>query len=178
MKVIQYTGTIDISCTGDCNKTYSAVFRFPLPAGLEYGQVDGDTGSVEGLLVETGSIDIETNSLCTEETCHRVDVSLYNPTMVDASSTGIFTRLKFIFRKHSDSESSDSEESNDDSGSEDETTGEKKVYSIILNEDSSSSDVLNDLFETMSIEVDSHWDCYCKTQQVCGCGCDPLHDGW
>ena len=25
---------------------------------------------------------------------------------------------------------------------------------------------------------DSHWDCYCKTRQVCGCGCDPLHDGW
>lgn len=25
---------------------------------------------------------------------------------------------------------------------------------------------------------DSHWDCYCKTSDVCGCGCDPLHDGW
>ena len=27
-------------------------------------------------------------------------------------------------------------------------------------------------------EIDSHWDCYCKTQKVCGCGCDPKHDGW
>jgi len=27
-------------------------------------------------------------------------------------------------------------------------------------------------------KFDSHWDCYCKTQTVCGCGCDPLHDGW
>ena len=27
-------------------------------------------------------------------------------------------------------------------------------------------------------EYDTHYGCYCKTQQVCGCGCDPLHDGW
>ncbi len=25
---------------------------------------------------------------------------------------------------------------------------------------------------------DSHWDCYCKTRSVCGCGCDSDHDGW
>jgi len=29
-----------------------------------------------------------------------------------------------------------------------------------------------------TIEVDSHYGCYCKTKNVCGCGCDPLHDGW
>lgn len=29
-----------------------------------------------------------------------------------------------------------------------------------------------------SIDYDDHWDCYCKTQNVCGCGCDPRHDGW
>jgi hypothetical protein len=28
------------------------------------------------------------------------------------------------------------------------------------------------------ISHDSHWDCYCKTQKVCGCGCDKRHDGW
>jgi hypothetical protein len=26
--------------------------------------------------------------------------------------------------------------------------------------------------------IDTHYDCYCKTRKVCGCGCDPLHDGW
>ena len=26
--------------------------------------------------------------------------------------------------------------------------------------------------------IDSHWNCYCKTRDVCGCGCDSLHDGW
>ena len=32
--------------------------------------------------------------------------------------------------------------------------------------------------DRISVDYDSHWDCYCKTQDVCGCGCDPLHDGW
>jgi len=30
----------------------------------------------------------------------------------------------------------------------------------------------------ITVHYDSHWDCYCKTQDVCGCGCDPMHDGW
>jgi len=25
---------------------------------------------------------------------------------------------------------------------------------------------------------DTHWDCRCKYQEVCGCGCDSDHDGW
>jgi hypothetical protein len=32
--------------------------------------------------------------------------------------------------------------------------------------------------EWISVDYDTHWDCYCKTKDVCGCGCDPLHDGW
>jgi len=27
-------------------------------------------------------------------------------------------------------------------------------------------------------KVDFHWDCYCKSFPVCGCGCDPDHNGW
>lgn len=30
----------------------------------------------------------------------------------------------------------------------------------------------------LNINVDDHWDCYCKTRKVCGCGCDARHDGW
>lgn len=30
----------------------------------------------------------------------------------------------------------------------------------------------------LAYEYDTHYNCYCKTQKVCGCGCDPLHDGW
>ena len=32
--------------------------------------------------------------------------------------------------------------------------------------------------DRMKLIVDTHWGCYCKTQRICGCGCDPLHDGW
>ena len=36
----------------------------------------------------------------------------------------------------------------------------------------------SDITWIINYNYDSHWDCYCKTRQVCGCGCDPLHDGW
>lgn len=29
-----------------------------------------------------------------------------------------------------------------------------------------------------NLTYDPHYNCYCKTQKVCGCGCDPKHDGW
>ena len=32
--------------------------------------------------------------------------------------------------------------------------------------------------DKITVDYDKHWDCYCKTRRVCGCGCDPLHDGW
>lgn len=34
------------------------------------------------------------------------------------------------------------------------------------------------ILSQVTLYTDTHWDCYCKTQQVCGCGCDPKHDGW
>ena len=44
-------------------------------------------------------------------------------------------------------------------------------------ESDTSNDELNEKF-CITFEYDSHWNCYCKTYRVCGCGCDPLHDGW
>lgn len=40
--------------------------------------------------------------------------------------------------------------------------------------------VLNQLQDEiwLNYEFDSHWNCYCKTRNVCGCGCDSKHDGW
>ena len=29
-----------------------------------------------------------------------------------------------------------------------------------------------------NLDSDPHAGCYCKTQNVCGCGCDSDHDGW
>ena len=50
--------------------------------------------------------------------------------------------------------------------------------------DDLTDSVLDDIIEAVELSndcwatFDSHWDCYCKTKKVCGCGCDPLHDGW
>jgi len=46
---------------------------------------------------------------------------------------------------------------------------------IDVNWDNGIIDVLT---TKIHVTVDTHWDCYCKTRKVCGCGCDPLHDGW
>ena len=45
-------------------------------------------------------------------------------------------------------------------------------------DDTEIQPVIDELLQTITLEVDSHWDCYCKTRSVCGCGCDPKHDGW
>jgi hypothetical protein len=46
-------------------------------------------------------------------------------------------------------------------------------------ESDTSDDELNEKF-CITFEYDSHWNCWCKDRphKVCGCGCDPLHDGW
>jgi len=30
----------------------------------------------------------------------------------------------------------------------------------------------------ITIEFNTHWNCYCQREGVCGCGCDERHDGW
>ena len=37
-----------------------------------------------------------------------------------------------------------------------------------------ASDWCNDV----KIIIDTHWNCYCKYKNVCGCGCDSKHVGW
>ena len=49
--------------------------------------------------------------------------------------------------------------------------------------DDSDDELIDELIEEiknieLAYDYDSHYDCYCKTQEVCGCGCDPLHNGW
>ena len=45
-------------------------------------------------------------------------------------------------------------------------------------DDDDDGDGCSDITWIINYNYDSHWDCYCKTRPVCGCGCDPLHDGW
>ena len=50
-------------------------------------------------------------------------------------------------------------------------------------DDSFNDEIINDIISEIKnvellYEYDTHYDCDCKTQKVCGCGCDELHDGW
>ncbi len=53
-----------------------------------------------------------------------------------------------------------------------------KTDGDILNADTDLQDLFNLLRDDVKLSVDTHWDCYCKRIRVCGCGCDPKHDGW
>lgn len=53
-----------------------------------------------------------------------------------------------------------------------------KTDGDILNNDTDLQDLFNTLRDDIKLSVDTHWNCYCKRIQVCGCGCDPKHDGW
>jgi len=50
-------------------------------------------------------------------------------------------------------------------------------YSPTYNNES-LDDIFNDIRDSTKVFVDTHWDCVCKIWTVCGCGCDPKHDGW
>ena len=67
---------------------------------------------------------------------------------------------------------------------DDEDEPEQEVEDIESNDEESDEEISDSEEEDydepwiVKYTFDSHWDCYCKTRQVCGCGCDPLHDGW
>ena len=80
-----------------------------------------------------------------------------------------------------DTDSNASDDELDGARREPETwvTGTRGVDESDVSDDESdaSDDELDEKFR-ITFEYDSHWNCYCKTYRVCGCGCDPLHDGW
>lgn len=76
--------------------------------------------------------------------------------------------LQFANTYDEDVKDDDNSNKEDDSDEED----DKQTYI----KDNFPSKEITDLFSNP--EYDNHWDCYCKYTKVCGCGCDPLHDGW
>ena len=70
---------------------------------------------------------------------------------------------------------SDDNNDSDSDDSDDESELDEIIYEIIYDIIYMDHDDFNN---HITINYDSHWDCYCKTRRVCGCGCDTLHDGW
>ncbi len=84
---------------------------------------------------------------------------------VSISGLGESLKLKAKIIKEDEEEDNDIEEENNDIEEED-------------NEDELKSLPDEDWTNILVPIIDTHYDCYCKTRKVCGCGCDPLHDGW
>jgi hypothetical protein len=56
---------------------------------------------------------------------------------------------------------------------------DNEIFKFVKYDDSFNTELINEIKDVeLLYEYDTHYDCYCKTQKVCGCGCDPLHDGW
>ena len=71
----------------------------------------------------------------------------------------------------------DSYDDDDDDDDYDDDDGVDDVDDTDVDDDDVDGDY-SAITWIINYNYDSHWDCYCKTRQVCGCGCDPLHDGW
>lgn len=103
---------------------------------------------------------------CTHQDCHDSTATLENVRYImcdegTKSSVVSVTSKKYL-------EEDDYDDYDDDI--EDDHEGEDDIEDV-------KESILADL-KSIKIIVDGHFDCYCKTQQVCGCGCDPEHDGW
>jgi hypothetical protein len=72
-----------------------------------------------------------------------------------------------------DSDDYDYNNDNNDSDSDSYTTVTKAIT-----QRQNAERILRGVLQNTRAIYDDHWDCYCKTRNVCGCGCDPRHDGW
>jgi hypothetical protein len=98
-------------------------------------------------------------------TCVRVAINTESIDKYIHTSTKI-TRLP-CEESESDDEESDDEESDDEESEND-------------GGDDPLCDLCNELYKSFSINIDTHFNCdLCQsTRNICGCGCDPDHDGW
>ncbi len=130
-------------------------------ASLSANQINYATLAVSGVIVNyLSALDCP---YCDSYHQLVLDEILYSP-LNNETDTEI---TKINDDSEDENESGDDSEDGDDSGDENED-----------GDNSSIIDLINTSVNYISVEVDSHWDCCCKTSKVCGCGCDPLHDGW
>ncbi len=82
----------------------------------------------------------------------------------------------------SEFEGIEDDDGDDDEGDEDEDDEENDFDNGKDSTDFSDLDDVDDVcildFLKKNMRFDSHYGCYCKEGPVCGCGCDPKHDGW
>lgn len=159
------------SCRRTCYEScrdIMASFYFPLP-NVEYGQINDD-GTIQGLDVSIGSDYLV--CACGE---------FYTPTC--GMPIAVTRENRSFTWKYIDD--SDNDDINDDSENDCTDDNSNNIFdedsNNIFDEDGNWQDAsayILALSSNITLTVDTHWNCYCKTQNVCGCGCDELHDGW
>ena len=162
MSVVQITGRIN-DRINDCdwnqcthwpfNNGLTSIVRMDCPDNLSYNQVSS-SGQVSGLNVK---IDSSFGFFCDE--CDEYHYLLFDVDDIIVTEGIVGVDLNIVNSDDSDDSSSDDDDDDDD--------------------DDELLEIINDnVMRSISLVVDTHWNCYCKTQKVCGCGCDSLHDGW
>jgi hypothetical protein len=157
---------VSISCE-DCSKTYYADAIVTKPDGLLYDQVQKD-GRINGLIVECDVIMSDLTCVNNGNVAShdiRISFDQNNIKIVD-SPTG-------ITYKDSDENNSDLDENNNS-----DSDGNNELDDSNSDENNELDDLFSDIKDTIVLKIDTHWNCYCKTRNVCGCGCEPKHDGW
>lgn len=150
------------------------IIRIPPPTDLSFKQVGLD-GIVSGLIthlphqlsiaMKRDDNDDDDDSSIIEYTFHvSLDPSSVITTLENCVSPVIGPASVDIIPLVADSQDGDTS-SNDEIESDD---GCSSIVQYLK----------QGLLKNLEVSVDTHWDCYCKHQSVCGCGCDPLHDGW
>lgn len=91
-----------------------------------------------------------------------------------------YDTITFNDNEEDDDDDEDDDDEDDDDENEEEEDEEDEEDD---NDEDDNEDRLQVLSEFVSehigVAYDSHYSCFCKrNQSVCGCGCDPAHDGW
>lgn len=159
-RIISIPGSVVLTFDG-IKRYYDVDFHLDIVDGIQYSQVSVD-GKVSGLIA-TYAVDQTVDLSRTSGACH-CDLNLrLDDAQIICGSTGVNFSLKDV--DDGDIDDVDDEDVDD----EDDDFND-------LQDD--LQDVFDMLRNNITLSVDSHWDCYCKRGPVCGCGCDPKHEGW
>lgn len=149
-----------------------------MPDDVKVNQLAAD-GTVDGVTVKDAYHYYSRCSKCYE--FHLYNLEIESVKWNHSADSSTFEECIFENKDYG----SDSDEDSENDSDEDSDESSEYEYSDVDDGDGNSvSDDRKCPFENIfsysdfSISNDPHWNCYCKTQKVCGCGCDPLHDGW
>jgi len=160
---------LDYTCD-DISYSRSTNVKLPIPEDLAYSQVTDDR-VVEGLLSSAKGVYMA----CPRHTGDSDDWATIEPTIVGPVTVVNNSVSSWVQDRWITDEGEDDDDNNDNNNDGEKENEDEDEYEY---DRETSDELLEDLKNCVTVKVDTHWNCYCKTTTVCGCGCDPLHVGW